>query len=88
MPALLPLALGLARAVRRRWRRYAERRRRLRAVPQLQALSDRALKDIGVHRSEIYRLAQHGRYEPNRYRRGQLSPGESLSRRITGDNVQ
>ena len=47
--------------VRRRWRVYIERRRHYRAMAQLQILSDRSLKDIGVPRSQIPWMAQHGR---------------------------
>ena len=62
--ALRPLAIR----VRRRWRLYAERRRRYRAMAQLQVLSDRSLKDIGLSRSEIDWVANHGRYAPPRHR--------------------
>jgi uncharacterized protein YjiS (DUF1127 family) len=72
MALLLPLRIvafalrPLAIRARRRWRVYAEHRRQYRAMAQLQTLSDRSLKDIGVPRSEIPWLAQHGRYERHR----------------------
>jgi uncharacterized protein YjiS (DUF1127 family) len=59
--ALFPPAIGLAGAMRRQWRRYAEDRRQRRAVAQLQRLSDRTLKDIGVPRSQIRWMSRHGR---------------------------
>ena len=62
--ALRPLAIR----ARRRWRVYTEHRRQYRAIAQLQILSDRSLKDIGVARSEIQWLAQHGRDERPRQR--------------------
>jgi hemoglobin-like flavoprotein/uncharacterized protein YjiS (DUF1127 family) len=48
-------ALGsrAAAAVRRGWRSYATWRERQRAIKELGLLDDRALKDIGLHRSEI-----------------------------------
>ena len=64
--AVIPAA-ALARlnaALRNVWRVYAEQRRRRKAMADLQALSDDALKDIGVRRSEIYWVIHHGRYEP------------------------
>jgi uncharacterized protein YjiS (DUF1127 family) len=72
MALILPLrivAVALrpwAVRARRRWRLYTQRRRHYRAIAQLQLLSDRSLKDIGVPRSEIRWLAQHGRYERHR----------------------
>ena len=66
--ALRPLAV---RALRR-WRVYIERRRQYRAVAELQLLSDRSLKDIGVPRSEIQYLTRHGRYERHRHRAAPL----------------
>ena len=62
--ALRPLTVRL----RRQWRLYAARRRRYRTMAQLQVLSDRALKDIGLSRSEIDWVANHGRYAPPRHR--------------------
>jgi uncharacterized protein YjiS (DUF1127 family) len=73
MALILPLrivAVALrewAIRTRRRWRLYVQRRRHYRAMAQLQVLSDRSLKDIGVPRSEIRWLAQHGRYERHRH---------------------
>jgi uncharacterized protein YjiS (DUF1127 family) len=72
MALILPLRI-VAVAVRpwavrarRRWRLHIQRRRRNRAIAQLQVLSDRSLKDIGVPRSEIGWLAHHGRYQRHR----------------------
>jgi uncharacterized protein YjiS (DUF1127 family) len=48
-------------ALVRWWRAHADRRQRLRAMGALAAMSDRQLKDIGVHRSEIYWAVNHGR---------------------------
>lgn len=73
MALILPLRIAaialrpLAIRTRRRWRIYTERRRQYRAMAQLQLLSDRSLKDIGVPRSEIPWLAQNGRYERHRH---------------------
>ena len=48
-----------------RWRRaHAERSQRRRAMAQLAAFTDLELKDIGVRRSEIYWVVNHGRYAP------------------------
>jgi uncharacterized protein YjiS (DUF1127 family) len=69
MALILPLRIAAvalrpwAIRARRRWRIYTERRRQHRAMAQLQTLSDRSLKDIGVPRSEIRWLARHGCYE-------------------------
>ena len=61
-PAIGHLAMqALAALVR--WRRArAVRRQRLRAMAQLGALSDLELKDIGVYRSEIQWVVNHGRH--------------------------
>ena len=40
---------------------YAERRRINRAVAELSALSGRMLKDIGIARHDIERIARYGR---------------------------
>lgn len=48
-----------------RWRQArAKRRQRLRAMAELGALSDLELKDIGVYRSEIHWVVNHGRHAP------------------------
>ena len=53
-------------AVLVRWRRaHADRRRRLRAMADLGALSDLELKDIGVYRSEIHGVVTRGRHAPS-----------------------
>ena len=52
-------------AVLVRWRQArAKRRQRLRAMAELGALSDLELKDIGVYRSEIHWVVNHGRHAP------------------------
>ena len=67
MALMLPLRIvavvlrPLAIRTRRRWRIYTERRRQSRAMAQLQTLSDRSLKDIGVPRSHIHWVTRHGR---------------------------
>ncbi len=58
---LFPPALSLGAAAHRQWRRYAEARRQHRAMIRLESLSDGALKDIGVSRSEIPSMARDGR---------------------------
>jgi uncharacterized protein YjiS (DUF1127 family) len=47
------LGRRIADAARRRWRAYAAWRDRQLAIKELGLLDDRALKDIGLHRSEI-----------------------------------
>ena len=42
------------------WAAYAAARERRAAIAELHALDDHALKDIGLHRSEIERVV-HGR---------------------------
>jgi uncharacterized protein YjiS (DUF1127 family) len=59
--ALFPPALKLRTAVRRQWRFCVAHLRQRRAMTQLQRLSDRSLKDIGVPRSQIRWMTQHGR---------------------------
>ena len=58
---LFPPAISLGTLVSRQWRRYAEARRQHRAMILLESLSDGALKDIGVSRSEIPSMARDGR---------------------------
>ena len=43
--------------------RLARRRTYLRTVAELQALSDRELADLGLHRSEIGRVARQAAYD-------------------------
>lgn len=42
--------------------RYAERRGQYQAIRHLRALDDWALKDIGIHRSEIVSAVVNGRH--------------------------
>ena len=62
--ALRRALIRLATELVLRWRAYTERRERLRAMAQLQGFSDYDLQDIGVSRSEIPWVVDHGRYEP------------------------
>lgn len=53
----------------RAWQ-HLQRRRRLRATEKLLlGLSDRTLKDIGIHRSEVHSLVRNGdrRFERDRW---------------------
>ena len=59
--AVRHLATHVIAALVRWWRAHADRWQRLRAMGALAAMSDRQLKDIGVHRSEIYWAVNHGR---------------------------
>ena len=61
-PAIRHLAIQVVAALVR-WRRvHAKRRQRLRAMVELGSLSDLELEDIGVYRSEIHWVVNHGRY--------------------------
>ena len=62
--AIWDLAIHAVAALGRWWRAHADRRRRRRAMAQLETLSDRTLKDIGVNRSAIYWAVNHGRHAP------------------------
>ena len=61
-----PFSRGLARRVAgflaRSWAAYAEARERRASIAALHDLDDRALRDIGLHRSEI-EWAVYGRNE-------------------------
>lgn len=48
------------------WSALARRRLEARAAAILQGLDDRALKDIGVHRTEISSILHHGPRDPSR----------------------
>ena len=58
------VSIRFASTLVRCWQAHAERRQRLQAMTDLEALSDRQLKDIGVARSEISWITRHGRYVP------------------------
>lgn len=51
----------LAGLAKRMLARRLERRRESRAILELSALSDRMLKDIGIDRGSIPRIARYGR---------------------------
>jgi uncharacterized protein YjiS (DUF1127 family) len=59
--ALFPPAISLVALMGRQWRRYTDARRQQRATIMLESLSDSALKDIGISRSEIVSMARDGR---------------------------
>jgi uncharacterized protein YjiS (DUF1127 family) len=59
------VALNIGALFAREYRAYAARRRYRLAMAELNALSDRDLKDIGVRRSEIHWAVQHGRTIPD-----------------------
>jgi uncharacterized protein YjiS (DUF1127 family) len=50
-----------ARAVRL-WSTVCRARQRRRAIVELEALDDRTLKDIGIHRSHIESVVEHGNF--------------------------
>jgi uncharacterized protein YjiS (DUF1127 family) len=52
---------AFASSVSRLAKAYAEHRRARRAITELSDLSDRMLKDIGLARHDIVRVAHHGR---------------------------
>jgi uncharacterized protein YjiS (DUF1127 family) len=54
-------AAGLAALLGRWWAARMQRRLERLAMRQLEAMSDRELRDIGVARSEIARVARAGR---------------------------
>jgi uncharacterized protein YjiS (DUF1127 family) len=61
-PAIRHLAIQVVAALVR-WRQtHAKRRQHLRAMAELGAFSDLELKDIGVYRSEIQWVVNHGRH--------------------------
>jgi uncharacterized protein YjiS (DUF1127 family) len=60
--------------IRKAWRAYSERRGRRATIAALQALSDRALYDIGITRSQIESIVHGSRdhrrcYDPASQRR-------------------
>lgn len=57
LPAPKPSAWAL---LERAWRHLQHRRRRRATEKLLLGLSDRTLKDIGIHRSEIHSLVRDG----------------------------
>jgi uncharacterized protein YjiS (DUF1127 family) len=62
---LRSLVIMTGTALVRWWRAYADGRRYRKQMAELQELSDRDLKDIGVRRSEIYWVVHHGREIPD-----------------------
>ncbi len=50
--------------LRRWWQAFVDWRYRLQSMAELQSMSDRELKDMGLYRSEIYWVTHNGRYEP------------------------
>jgi uncharacterized protein YjiS (DUF1127 family) len=58
-------ATWLAKALVRLGAAYVDQRRYGRQVAELQALSDYALKDMGIRRSEIHWVVRHGRELPD-----------------------
>jgi uncharacterized protein YjiS (DUF1127 family) len=58
-------AVGAVAAVARSAATYARERRCRQGIAELQSLTDRDLKDIGVRRSEIYWVVHHGRERPD-----------------------
>jgi uncharacterized protein YjiS (DUF1127 family) len=79
--AVRHLAIDVVAALVRWWRAQADRRQRRRAMAQLGALSDLALKDIGVRRSEIYWVVTHGRHDPPARALGRLDSASVTARR-------
>lgn len=73
--AIRDMAMHVVAALGRWWRARADRRQRMRAMAQLETLSDRTLKDIGVHRSAIYWAVNHGRHAPPTSVLGKRRPG-------------
>jgi uncharacterized protein YjiS (DUF1127 family) len=56
--ALIRRGCGIvAEAARRAWKRYLQRRETHAAYDALDALDDRTLRDLGLHRSEILSVA-------------------------------
>lgn len=61
-----PARAGLAALVAAFAGAFAQARARARAVASLNRLDDRALKDIGVHRTEITSIVHHHLQDPSR----------------------
>ena len=57
---------GPASALRGLWRRVVENAARVRANARLQSLDDRALKDLGLHRTEISSILHYDHHDPSR----------------------
>jgi uncharacterized protein YjiS (DUF1127 family) len=68
--AILQLAIRLVDALAR-WQRNQQ------AMAALAAMSDRDLKDVGVHRSDIYWAVNHGRQDRPGSMRGKGGPGRA-----------
>ena len=64
--AAVPAHAGPATFVAALWSALGHARDRARAIESLNRLDDRALKDIGVHRTEITSIVHHRRQDPSR----------------------
>lgn len=62
----IPSPAGLAALAAALVGAFAQTRARARAVASLNRLDDRALKDIGMHRTEITSIVHHHLQDPSR----------------------
>lgn len=61
-----PARAGLASFVAALWAAFERARDHARATVSLNRLDDRALKDIGLHRTEITSMVHHDLQDPSR----------------------